>query len=100
MNELRRIKAINIVFISWIVPSNKIKFKALQKIQRFCRRASGQHAYPHMIKQLNNYFPYGPPVLYRQVANCVVCATIPIRIKNQSKTSFYCYYLEHAQYLF
>lgn len=85
--------AINIVYTHWINPCQKIKLKALKKIQRFCRRGSGSHAYHDMIcnKAKWNYGLGGPPVLYRQVCECSdgECTRIPNRIYNKHKRMQY-----------
>ena len=93
MNDQEKFAALNIVFNNWLLPSQKIRIKALKKLQRFCRRGSGNHAYKYMIKEkkvFDNEFG-GPPVLYRQVANCVSdCDKIPIRILNKHKRMTHC----------
>ena len=87
-------KALNIVFINWIIPSRKIKLHALKKLQRFCRRGSGAHAHFSMIcKKVEFDNMFGPPSLYRQVCGCPYgfCDKIPIRIYNKHKRMKYAF---------
>ena len=85
MNSKAVIKALNIVFIHWINPSLGIKKNAVIKLQRFCRKGSGAHAYHSMICNKADFGLIGPPVLYRQVCGCVEgqCERIPFRIYNK-----------------
>ena len=92
MNNQDKIKALNIVFINWVIPSQEIRLRALKKLQRFCRRGSGNHANPRMITQKAEFGScIGPPVLYRQTCSCPEgeCKSIPIRIFNKFKRSQY-----------
>lgn len=81
--SINAIKALNIVFSYWIKPRQKIRLRALKKLQRFCRRGSGAHAHHNMICNKADFGDmFGPPVLYRQRQNCIhgECKSIPIRI--------------------
>jgi len=97
MKDEDKIRAINFVFIHWLIPSQKIKLKALKKVQRFCRRGSGNYAFSYMEKQHLNLkwwrssLHFGPPVLFRQVANCLKCDKIPIRIFNKHRRAKWCF---------
>jgi hypothetical protein len=87
MKSKDKIRTLNIVYIHWTKQSLNIKLNALKKIQRFCRRGSGNHAHPSMIRQQVKfgYSCNSPPVLYRQVQTCTAhhCTTIPIRVYNK-----------------
>lgn len=92
MNSQRKIQALNVVFTHWIKPCQTVKQNALIKLQRFCRRGSGAHAHHAMICKKAKFGKiYGPPVLYRQVCNCLVdkCRSIPIRIYKKNKRMQY-----------
>ena len=94
MNSQYKIRALNIVYVHWIIPSQKIKLNALKKLQRFCRRGSGAHAHISMVcneVSFDKLWSFEPPVLYRQVCNCMDgdCESIPIRIYNKHKRMHY-----------
>mgnify|MGYP001245349305 CR=1 FL=1 len=90
MNDVRKIIVLNITFDAWIIPSIKKRLKALIKLQRFCRKGSGNHAFSYMQRQIKYFNTSAPPVLYRQVASCSVCNRLPIRIYNKAKRMHYC----------
>ncbi len=94
MNSQDKMRALNIVFINWIIPSIKIKLHALKKLQRFCRRGSGAHAHHSMISKKADFGSmFGPPSLYRQVCSCPAgcCKKIPIRIYKKHKRMQYAF---------
>jgi len=90
MNGSRKIKTLNIVFTHWVFPTCEIRLKALKKIQRFCRRGSGNHAHSYMTEQVRIFGIFGPPLLYRQVANCIICDKIPFRIFKKYNRAHWC----------
>tara|TARA_B110000967_G_C18690398_1_gene462697 strand:- start:76 stop:603 length:528 start_codon:yes stop_codon:yes gene_type:complete len=90
MLDQRKIIVLNITFNAWIIPRSNKKLKALIKLQRFCRKGSGNHAFSYMQRQGRRFNMFPPPVLYRQVANCITCHKLPIRIYNKMKRMHYC----------
>lgn len=91
MHDCSKFRAIRIVYLKWLMPSQKIRFKALKKIQRFWRKASGYYAEPYMTEQSVTPDFVRLPSLYRQVNCCSKdCPCLPVRKLKKIQRAKYC----------